>query len=138
MVSRKGNTVRYITPPREPHFLRAQLFRNGTFTKTNYSVAAGDLNVSLAIWWRVDGAAAVPVPAAALASTAAPTATAAYPEQASRDALQRRWNPLDRALDQHIVGLRRKLGAQAVATVRGRGYQLTLPLAAPPHPRAER
>lgn len=55
-----------------------------------------------------------------------------------RDALQRRWNPLDRALDQHIVGLRRKLGAQAVATVRGRGYQLTLPLAAPPHPRAER
>ncbi len=43
----------------------------------------------------------------------------------SRDALGRRLQPFDRAIDMHVSSLRRKLGEQRVRTVRGVGYQFS-------------
>lgn len=47
-------------------------------------------------------------------------------DQLMRSALGRRWSPLDRSLDMHIVSLRKKLGNERIKTLRGKGYQLVL------------
>lgn len=53
-------------------------------------------------------------------------------DRLSREALGRALTPFDRSLDTHMSNLRRKLGKTEdgeprIKTVRGRGYQLTLP-----------
>ncbi len=47
----------------------------------------------------------------------------------SQEVLQREWSPFDRSLDVHISRLRKKLSAhhaEAIKSVRGKGYQLTV------------
>ena len=47
-------------------------------------------------------------------------------EELTRDALGRRMQAFDRAIDMHISSIRRKIGEDMVRTVRGLGYQFVL------------
>lgn len=47
-------------------------------------------------------------------------------ETLSQEALGRRYSPLDRSIDVHVSNLRRKLGSDAIRTVRGAGYLYAL------------